>query len=95
MMIELSTTKVFMKLGEFAVANGTIREGIEKGMMKGGTSTSVPVIQPCSFRALQQDEQPDHLLILVHGILARSVPSKLLMKSQRSVVIRVVRILES
>lgn len=73
-MIELSTTKVFIKLGEFAVANGTIREGIEYGMMRGGTRTSVPVVQPCSFRALQLDEQPDHLLILVHGILARSVP---------------------
>lgn len=74
MMIELSSTKVFMKLGEFAVTNGTITEGIEYGMMKGGTSTSVPVVEPCSFRGLQLDEQPDHLLILVHGILARSVP---------------------
>ena len=80
----------FMKPGEFAVANGTIREGIEYSMMKGGTSTSVPVVQPCSFRALQLDEQPDHLLILVHGILARSAPLNCSWFGNKSVVIRVV-----
>ncbi len=63
---------------EMAVAHGRRREGFTK-RLKGGsasmTNMLVPVLQSHSQRVLQLNALPDHLVVLVHGILGRYDPS--------------------
>ncbi len=63
---------------EMAVAHGRRREGFTK-RLKGGsasmTNMMVPVLQSHSRRVLQLNALPDHLVVLVHGILGRYDPS--------------------
>jgi hypothetical protein len=62
---------------EMAVGDGRrTRENSDSKRMKRGSSsissnTLVPVIQPQFERAQQLNVRPDHLVVLVHGILAR------------------------
>jgi hypothetical protein len=57
-----------------AVAHGRRREGFTKRLKGGSASMSnmlVPVLQSHSQRVLQLNALPDHLVVLVHGILGR------------------------
>lgn len=53
------------------------REGPEDNVKGAGSSSSggmaVPIIQPRKKKAQQLNVESDHLLVLVHGILARFV----------------------
>ncbi|KAH8953804.1 hypothetical protein BDL97_08G045600 [Sphagnum fallax] len=69
-----SSSVHFQRNGEL-VAHGRRREGFTK-RLKGGsasmTNMLVPVLQSHSRRVLQLNALPDHLVVLVHGILGSS-----------------------
>jgi len=84
--LKLENWALFAKLTDNALIcigiakgyGGKQREGPEDNV-KGASSScgikAVPIIQPRNEKAQQLNVQSDHLLVLVHGILARFVRS--------------------